>query len=80
MLLSSPYALSGTDIVYAAIGLRACYAMSGTDLASRGTGTAYADARAMRCPVLTYGVWRGARKKGKRTKAFYPSLMTRRRR
>eukprot|EP00961_Rhodomonas_salina_P132036 1777522-Rhodomonas_salina.1 len=31
--LRACYAMSGTDLGYAAIGLRACYAMSGTDLA-----------------------------------------------
>eukprot|EP00961_Rhodomonas_salina_P232980 3147932-Rhodomonas_salina.1 len=38
--LRACYAISGTDIAYAATCLRACYAMPGTDLA-------------LPCPVLT---------------------------
>eukprot|EP00961_Rhodomonas_salina_P235117 3177848-Rhodomonas_salina.6 len=32
VVLRACYAMSGTDLVYAAISLRACYALSGTDL------------------------------------------------
>eukprot|EP00961_Rhodomonas_salina_P041472 558392-Rhodomonas_salina.2 len=32
-----PYSMSGTDVTYSAIGLRASYAMSGTDLAYDAT-------------------------------------------
>eukprot|EP00961_Rhodomonas_salina_P301355 3940428-Rhodomonas_salina.1 len=50
--LCACYAMSGTDLVYGAIGLRACYEMSGTDIAYSmvglcafyaisGTGIAY---------------------------------------
>eukprot|EP00961_Rhodomonas_salina_P171013 2305774-Rhodomonas_salina.3 len=40
--LRACYAMSGTDLAYAAICLRACYAVSGTDLAMPGTDLAYA--------------------------------------
>eukprot|EP00961_Rhodomonas_salina_P212800 2874220-Rhodomonas_salina.6 len=37
MVLRACYAMSGTDVAYAATCLRACYAMSGTDLANAAT-------------------------------------------
>eukprot|EP00961_Rhodomonas_salina_P000499 6849-Rhodomonas_salina.11 len=43
--LRAGYAMSGTDIVYVGIGLRACYyAMSGADIVSSGIGLCVRDA------------------------------------